>query len=128
MTKPAMGIEDSLIHLLSNHINVNFIVTDVVLYQHMDVVNYKNNKAVDYNQIRWKVMEKLVEIYNSEIEGKKFGYDSGQSLFIAEPLSRDSFNLNVVLEKALNEPSYLNAKISPKYTAMNLEGFNAFHT
>lgn len=63
------------------------------------VIKYEDDKIVENKGIGRKVMEKLVQMYSSELVGKDFAYDGEKSFFTVEPLPQDIFEFMVVLEE-----------------------------
>ncbi|XP_078168085.1 protein argonaute 16-like [Carex rostrata] len=99
MARPCVGKEGHTITLLSNHFNVRFTATDadaVYFYHYTVVIKYEDDKIVENNGIRRKIIEKLV---HSELAGKDFAYDGEKSFFTVGPLHQDIFDFMVVLEE-----------------------------
>jgi eukaryotic translation initiation factor 2C len=55
---------------------------------------------VENKGIGRKVMEKLAQMYSSELAGKDFAYDGEKSLFTVGSLPQNIFEFKVVLEEA----------------------------
>ncbi|PIA48666.1 hypothetical protein AQUCO_01400920v1 [Aquilegia coerulea] len=59
---------------------------------------YEDGHPVDAKGIGRKVVDKLQETYESELDGKKFAYDGEKTLFTLGPLPQNKLEFMVVLE------------------------------
>ncbi|KAJ4768954.1 Argonaute family protein [Rhynchospora pubera] len=99
MARPGVGEQGRRITLLSNHFNVRLTATDAVFYHYSVAIKYEDDKAVENKGIGRKVIEKLVQMYSSELDGKDFAYDGEKSLFTVGPLRQNIFEFQVLLEE-----------------------------
>lgn len=54
---------------------------------------------VDSKGIGRKVIDKLLQTYCSELDGKDFAYDGEKCLFTVGPLPQNNFEFTVILEE-----------------------------
>ncbi|KAJ3669410.1 hypothetical protein LUZ60_011360 [Juncus effusus] len=104
MARPGLGKEGRRISLLSNHFNVRFTGSDAVFYHYSIQITYDDNKPVENKGIGRKIIDKLFQMYSSELAGKHFAYDGEKSLFTVGPLPQNIFEFKIVLEEAAAKP------------------------
>uniref|UniRef100_A0A0D9XB38 Piwi domain-containing protein n=1 Tax=Leersia perrieri TaxID=77586 RepID=A0A0D9XB38_9ORYZ len=99
IARPSFGREGKQIKLLSNHFTVKLSGIDVVFYQYSVSIKSEDDKVIDGKGIGRKVMNKLLQTYSSELDGKEFAYDGEKCLFTVGPLPQNHFEFTVILEE-----------------------------
>ncbi|KAJ1289157.1 hypothetical protein BS78_02G142900 [Paspalum vaginatum] len=99
MARPSIGHEGKPIRLLSNHFAVKLRGADAVFYQYSVCIKSEDDKVVDGKGIGRKVIDKLLQTYSSELDGKDFAYDGEKCLFTVGPLPQNNFEFTVILEE-----------------------------
>lgn len=99
MARPSNGREGKPIRLLSNHFSVKLRGVDAVFYQYSVCIKSEDDKVVDSKGIGRKVIDKLLQTYCSELDGKDFAYDGEKCLFTVGPLPQNNFEFTVILEE-----------------------------
>ncbi|CAL5075297.1 unnamed protein product [Urochloa decumbens] len=99
MARPSIGREGKPIRLLSNHFAVKLRGVDAVFYQYSVSIKSEDDKVVDGKGIGRKVIDKLLQTYSSELDGKDFAYDGEKCLFTVGPLPQNNFEFAVILEE-----------------------------
>uniref|UniRef100_K3ZQN8 Uncharacterized protein n=1 Tax=Setaria italica TaxID=4555 RepID=K3ZQN8_SETIT len=99
MARPSIGREGKPIRLLSNHFAVKLNGVDAVFYQYSVSIKSEDDKVVDGKGIGRKVIDKLLQTYSSELDGKDFAYDGEKCLFTVGPLPQNNFEFTVILEE-----------------------------
>nr|TKW14746.1 hypothetical protein SEVIR_5G186400v2 [Setaria viridis] len=98
MARPSIGHEGKPIRLLSNHFAVKLRGVDAVFYQYISITS-EDDKVVDGKGIGRKVIDKLLQTYSSELDGKDFAYDGEKCLFTVGLLPQNNFEFTVILEE-----------------------------
>uniref|UniRef100_A0A804Q7B5 Argonaute6 n=1 Tax=Zea mays TaxID=4577 RepID=A0A804Q7B5_MAIZE len=62
-------------------------------------IKSEDDKVVDSKGIGRKVIDKLLQTYCSELDGKDFAYDGEKCLFTVGPLPQNNFEFTVILEE-----------------------------
>uniref|UniRef100_A0A0Q3T4C3 Protein argonaute N-terminal domain-containing protein n=1 Tax=Setaria italica TaxID=4555 RepID=A0A0Q3T4C3_SETIT len=98
IARPSIGHEGKPIRLLSNHFAVKLRGVDAVFYQYISITS-EDDKVVDGKGIGRKVIDKLLQTYSSELDGKDFAYDEEKCLFTVGLLPQNNFEFTVILEE-----------------------------
>ncbi|KAF5187030.1 argonaute 4B [Thalictrum thalictroides] len=99
MTRPpGTARKGQPIQLLTNHFKVNVATVEGDFYQYSVSLAYEDGYPVDAKGIGRKVIDKLQETYDTELDGKKFAYDGEKTLFTLGPLPQNKLEFIVVLE------------------------------
>lgn len=64
-------------------------------------ISSEYDRAVESKGIRRKLIDRLYQIYSSELSGKRFAYDGERTLYTVGPLPHEKFEFIVVLEESL---------------------------
>ncbi|TVU10901.1 hypothetical protein EJB05_44456, partial [Eragrostis curvula] len=100
IARPSVGREGKPIRLLSNHFAVKLRGVDSVFYQYsVSIKSEDDDKVVDGKGIGRKVIDKLLQTYGPELDGKDFAYDGEKCLFTVGPLPQNNFEFTVILEE-----------------------------
>ncbi|KAF5208174.1 argonaute [Thalictrum thalictroides] len=70
------------INLITNHFRVSVNVPDAVFFQYNVSIKSGDNYTVEGKGVGRKVMDRLYQIYYSEMEGKQFAYDDEASFLV----------------------------------------------
>nr|CAB3505054.1 unnamed protein product [Digitaria exilis] len=62
-------------------------------------IKSEDDKVVDGKGIGRKVIDKLLQTYSSELDGKDFAYDGEKCLFTVGPLPQNNFEFTVIMEE-----------------------------
>ncbi|KAF2297279.1 hypothetical protein GH714_020617 [Hevea brasiliensis] len=86
------------IPLLTNHFKVNVTNVDGYFFHYSVALSYEDGRPVDGKGVGRKVIDRVQETYDSELDGKHFAYDGEKSLFTIGSLPRNKLEFTVVLE------------------------------
>ncbi|XP_010497367.1 PREDICTED: protein argonaute 8-like, partial [Camelina sativa] len=107
MARRGNGSKGDKIHLLTNHFRVNFSNPTCQHFFHYSVaITYEDGSPVIAKSIGRKILEKVQQTYQTDLDFKHFVYDGDQNLYTVGPLPRSKLDFSVVLEDA---PSRRNA-------------------
>ncbi|KAM0002002.1 hypothetical protein Hdeb2414_s0348g00873491 [Helianthus debilis subsp. tardiflorus] len=67
---------------------------------------YEDGRPVDAKGVGRKVIDKVDETYESELDGKEFSYDGEKSLFTVGALPRNKLEFTVVFD-SMNSTWYI---------------------
>ncbi|XVF68614.1 hypothetical protein PTKIN_Ptkin11bG0015700 [Pterospermum kingtungense] len=98
MARRGLGSKGQKIFLLTNHFKVNVGSVDGHFFHYSVSLFYEDGRPVDAKGVGRKVIDKVHDTYNSELDGKHFAYDGEKSLFTVGPLPRNKLEFTVVLE------------------------------
>nr|DAD43168.1 TPA_asm: hypothetical protein HUJ06_001398 [Nelumbo nucifera] len=98
MARPGMGRKGKPIQLLSNHFRVNVVNVTSIFFHYSVSICYEDGRPAEGKGIGRRVMDKVHETYDTELEGKDLAYDGEKSLFTVGPLPRNKLEFTVVLE------------------------------
>ncbi|CAO2184941.1 unnamed protein product [Urochloa humidicola] len=94
------GTKGKKIRLLANHFKVSVRSAGVIFYHYEVNLKNEHGKPVAGQGISRKVMDKLLEIYASDLTNVSFAYDGDKSLFTIGALQHVRDVYTVVLEDA----------------------------
>ncbi|XP_007049194.2 PREDICTED: protein argonaute 16 [Theobroma cacao] len=100
VSRRGVGMRGRHISLLTNHFKVSVNATDAVFYQYTVTISSEDNRAVESKGIGRKLLDKLYQMYSSELAGKRFAYDGEKSLYTVGPLPQKKFDFTIVLEES----------------------------
>ncbi|KAL9458514.1 hypothetical protein AB3S75_007390 [Citrus x aurantiifolia] len=98
ISRRGLGSRGQRISLLTNHFKVNVTNVEGHFYHYSVSVSYEDGRPVDGKGAGRKVIDRVQETYNAELDGKDFAYDGEKSLFTVGPLPRNKLEFTVVLE------------------------------
>lgn len=75
----------------------NFPISLLVLWMQVSL-SYEDGSPVDGKGIGRKVIDRLQQTYDTELDGKSFAYDGEKSLFTVGPLPQNKLDFIVVLD------------------------------
>ncbi|XP_071904616.1 protein argonaute 16-like isoform X1 [Coffea arabica] len=101
ISRPGFGKTGRPISLLSNHFRVSLKHPDEIFYQYTVSISSELGKTVDSKGIGRKIMDKLYQIYFSDLAGKRFAYDGEKALYTVGPLPHNNLEFPVVLEESM---------------------------
>ncbi|KAI3454374.1 hypothetical protein Pfo_011037 [Paulownia fortunei] len=94
---PPPGSKGSRVSLLTNHFKVT-VACAIGDFYHYDVsISYEDGLEITRRAIKMAVIEKLCELYESELAGKTLVYDGVRSIFTPGPLPQNNLEFSVVL-------------------------------
>ncbi|KMZ57729.1 Protein argonaute 4A [Zostera marina] len=111
-----MGEKGQNIKLLTNHFHVTVGKVDGFFYHYNVVLKYDDDSEVTGKGMGRKVIEKLHQTYETELEGRDFAYDGENSLFTVGPLPQNKNEFKVVLDdlSTMKAPLKENFRGSPE--------------
>ncbi|KAF8395625.1 hypothetical protein HHK36_019576 [Tetracentron sinense] len=98
MARPGMGSKGQKIQLLTNHFKVAVTKVDGHFFHYSVALFYEDGRPVDGKGIGRKLIDRVHETYDTELNGKDFAYDGEKSLFTVGALPRNKLEFTVVLE------------------------------
>ncbi|XP_027329366.1 protein argonaute 4-like [Abrus precatorius] len=98
IARRGLGTRGMKIQLLTNHFKVNVANNDGHFYQYSVAVSYEDGRPVEGKGVGRKVIDRVQETYDSELNGKDFAYDGEKTLFTIGSLARNKLEFTVVLE------------------------------
>ncbi|EPS71209.1 hypothetical protein M569_03550 [Genlisea aurea] len=100
-SRPGFGTSGNRVSLVSNHFKVSLRNTGKTFYQYQVSITYDDNRSVESELVRRKVIDKLCQIYSTELSGEVVIYDGGKSLYSVGPLRLNNSGFTVVLERSI---------------------------
>ncbi|KAL6515147.1 Protein argonaute-4 [Orobanche hederae] len=99
MARRGLGTRGQKINLYTNHFNVKIssAVLDGFFYQYSVAITYEDGNPVEAKGVGRKILDKVQQTYESELDGKDFAYDGEKSLFTIGPLPQNKLEFDVVL-------------------------------
>ncbi|KAK8939676.1 Protein argonaute 16 [Platanthera guangdongensis] len=104
MGRPGFGTKGRQIQLLTNEFGVSLKTRDQFFCQYTISIKTADNLAAEGRRSARKVLERLYQIYGSELGGKEFAYDGDNNLFTVGSLPHNNFDFTVVLEESRRVP------------------------
>ncbi|KAF2290338.1 hypothetical protein GH714_011246 [Hevea brasiliensis] len=98
IARRGLGSKGQKISLVTNHFKVNVTNVDGYFFHYSVALFYEDGRPVDGKGVGRKVIDRVQETYDSELDGKHFAYDGEKSLFTVGPLPRNKLEFTVVLE------------------------------
>ncbi|KAK7300313.1 hypothetical protein RJT34_11156 [Clitoria ternatea] len=98
IARRGLGSKGRRLQLLTNHYKVNFSNNDGHFYQYSVALSYEDGRPVEGKGVGRKVIDRVQETYDSELNGKDFAYDGEKTLFTLGSLARNKLEFTVVLE------------------------------
>ncbi|KAK6123580.1 hypothetical protein DH2020_042669 [Rehmannia glutinosa] len=95
--RPNPGSKGKRVSLLTNHFKVTTANAISDFYHYNVSICYEDGLEVTRKNIKMAVIEKLCELYKSELDRKTLVYDSVRSLFAHGPLPQNNLEFSVVL-------------------------------
>ncbi|RDY12180.1 Protein argonaute 4, partial [Mucuna pruriens] len=111
IARRGIGSKGMKLHLLTNHFKVNVANIDGHFYQYSVALSYEDGRPVEGKGVGRKVLERVQETYDSELNGKDFAYDGEKTLFTLGSLARNKLEFTVVLEDVISSRN--NGNCSP---------------
>ncbi|KAK9077377.1 hypothetical protein SSX86_005714 [Deinandra increscens subsp. villosa] len=100
ISRPGFGSSGRHIPLLANHFKVIVKNPDEIFFQYSVSITSEDNRTIENKVLGRKVLDKLYQVYSSELSGTKFAYDGEKSLYTVGALPKNKFEFMVVLEDA----------------------------
>ncbi|KAF5203307.1 argonaute [Thalictrum thalictroides] len=97
--RPGTGKSGRRINLITNHFRVSVNVPDAVFFQYNVSIKSGDNYTVEGKGVGRKVMDRLYQIYYSEMEGKQFAYDGEKTMYTVGALPQNKYEFTVVLDE-----------------------------
>lgn len=95
--------------LVTIYICLGFTIHSTLTFFHFVfkqvAVSYEDGRPVEGKGVGRKVLEKVQETYDSELNGKDFAYDGEKTLFTIGSLARNKLEFDVVLEDVTSNRS-----------------------
>ncbi|KAJ6727540.1 EUKARYOTIC TRANSLATION INITIATION FACTOR 2C [Salix purpurea] len=98
MTRRGFGAKGQRIQLLTNHFEVAVPKSNGHFYQYSVALFYEDGRPADGKRIGRKVMDKVQETYDTELEGKQLAYDGERTMFTIGSLPHNKLEFTAVLE------------------------------
>ncbi|QCE01526.1 protein argonaute 4-like [Vigna unguiculata] len=102
MARRGVASKGNKLRLLTNHFRVNVGNTDGHFFQYSVSLSYEDGRPVEGKGVGRKVLDRVQETYNSELNGKDFAYDGEKTLFTLGSLARNRLEFTVVLEDVVS--------------------------
>ncbi|XP_043809276.1 protein argonaute 4 isoform X2 [Manihot esculenta] len=109
IARRGFGSKGQKISLLTNHFKVNVTNVEGYFYHYSVSLSYEDGRPVDGKGVGRKVIDRVQETYDSELDGKNFAYDGEKSLFTIGSLPRNKLEFTVVLEDVTSNRNNGNA-------------------
>ncbi|BAT89437.1 hypothetical protein VIGAN_06039000 [Vigna angularis var. angularis] len=103
MSRNGFGTAGKHISLLVNLFEVSVNAPDTLFFQYSVAITLEDKRAVESKVIGRKVVNRLYQIYSSELGGKRFAYDGGKTLYTAGPLPLNKYEFKVLLEESFRK-------------------------
>ncbi|AET00057.2 putative post-transcriptional gene silencing PAZ-Argonaute family protein [Medicago truncatula] len=110
MARRGLGTKGAKLPLLTNHFEVNVANTNRVFFQYSVALFYEDGRPVEGKGAGRKIIDKVQETYDSELNGKDLAYD-GETLFTIGSLAQKKLEFIVVVEDVASNRN--NANTSP---------------
>ncbi|OIW04162.1 hypothetical protein TanjilG_00722 [Lupinus angustifolius] len=117
MARRGTGSKGTKLQLLTNHFKVNVNNNDGHFFQYSVSLAYEDGRPVEGKGVGRKVIDKVQETYDSELNGKDFAYDGEKTLFTIGPLAGNKLEFQVVLEDVTSNRN--NGNCSPENGTQN---------
>ncbi|CAL0315822.1 unnamed protein product [Lupinus luteus] len=117
MARRGTGSKGTKLQLLTNHFKVNVNNNDGHFFQYSVSLAYEDGRPVEGKGVGRKVIDKVQETYDSELNGKDFAYDGEKTLFTIGSLARNKLEFQVVLEDVTSNRN--NGNCSPENENQN---------
>ncbi|KAL7138848.1 hypothetical protein ABFS83_09G009600 [Erythranthe nasuta] len=102
MNFPSSGSKGKRVSLLTNHFKVTVGSNGVGDFFHYDIlISYEDGREVTRKNLKMALVDKLSEVYKSELAGKSLVYDGDRSLFALGPLPQNNLEFSIVLNPVL---------------------------
>ncbi|XP_057429449.1 protein argonaute 4-like [Lotus japonicus] len=98
IARRGLGTKGTKIPLLTNHFKVTCTNNDGHFFHYSVNFTYEDGRPVEGKGVGRKIMDKVQETYQSDLNGKDFAYDGEKSLFTIGSLPRNKLEYEVVLE------------------------------
>ncbi|CAL5190388.1 unnamed protein product [Lathyrus oleraceus] len=98
MARRGLGSKGSRLPLLTNHFKVNVSNTDGYFFQYSVALFYEDGRPVEGKGSGRKILDRVQETYNSELNGKDLAYDGEKTLFTIGSLAQNKLEFTVVLD------------------------------
>ncbi|XP_077242191.1 protein argonaute 4A-like [Tasmannia lanceolata] len=98
MARPGLGRKGNKLPLLTNHFSVTPTKGDGYFFHYSVSLFYEDGKPVDGKGIGRRVIDRVQQTYDTELDRKDFAYDGEKSLFTIGALPQNNFEFTVVLE------------------------------
>ncbi|CAA0813181.1 Protein argonaute 4 [Striga hermonthica] len=98
MARRGFGTKGNKVPILTNHFRVNVNKVDGHFYHYSVALSYEDGRPVDAKGVGRKVLDRVHETYDTELDGKHFAYDGEKSLFTVGPLPRNKLEFTIVLD------------------------------
>ncbi|KAI4308285.1 hypothetical protein L6164_031375 [Bauhinia variegata] len=99
MARRGLASRGNKLSLLTNHFKVSVSKIDGHFFHYSVSLSYEDGRPVEGKGVGRKVIDKVQETYDSELNGKPFAYDGEKSLFTIGPLPRNKLEFTVLLEE-----------------------------
>ncbi|XP_078437849.1 protein argonaute 4A-like isoform X2 [Wolffia australiana] len=113
MSRPGAGRNGQRIPLLVNHFTSDMKNIDGDFYHYSVVLKYEDDRPVTGKRIGRRVLDKVLEIYHSDLGQKDIAYDGEKSLFTVGALPKINNDFTVVLEDVLSTRTTDAGNLSP---------------
>ncbi|XP_023637185.1 LOW QUALITY PROTEIN: protein argonaute 8 [Capsella rubella] len=110
LSRRGHGSNGRKINLLTNHFSVDFSIRELnsqYFFHYSVAITYENGSPVMTKGVGRRILEKVQQTYQTDLDFKHFAYDGDKSLFTVGPLPRSKLDFSVVLEDV---PSRRNAE------------------
>ncbi|XP_077248856.1 protein argonaute 4A-like [Tasmannia lanceolata] len=98
MARPSLGRKGNALPLLTNHFRVTPTKGDSYFFHYNVSLFYEDGKPIDGKGIGRRVIDKVHQTYDTELDRKDFAYDGEKSLFTIGALPQNNFEFTVVLD------------------------------
>ncbi|KAJ8766806.1 hypothetical protein K2173_008360 [Erythroxylum novogranatense] len=109
IARRGLGTKGQTIPLKTNHFKVNVSNAEGDFYHYSVSVLYEDGRPVTGKGVGRKVIDRVHETYDSELNGKNFAYDGEKSLFTVGPLPHNKLEFTAVLEDVTSNRNNGNA-------------------
>ncbi|GAU33241.1 hypothetical protein TSUD_333640 [Trifolium subterraneum] len=107
-----VGSKGTKLPLLTNHFKVNVENTDGYFFQYNVALYYEDGRPVEGKGAGRKILDRVQETYNSELNGKDISYDGEKTVFTIGSLAQNKHEFKVVLEDVASNKN--NGNCSPE--------------
>ncbi|GER39342.1 argonaute family protein [Striga asiatica] len=98
MARRGFGTKGNKVPILTNHFRVNVKNLEGHFFHYSVALFYEDGRPVDGKGVGRKVLDRVHETYDTELDGKHFAYDGEKSLFTVGPLPRNKLEFTIVLD------------------------------
>ncbi|CAN8247031.1 unnamed protein product [Cochlearia groenlandica] len=99
MARRGFGSKGQKIQLLTNHFKVNVANLQGHFFHYSVALFYDDGRPVEQKGVGRKILDKVHETYQSDLDGKEFAYDGEKTLFTFGALPSTKMDFSVVLEE-----------------------------